>query len=857
VSCPGIIRHCIVRLRICDHRAACIQQEVGTSLLLELNAKARDEVECIATEMFCIPPSVLLFLNQLRALSIDKRVVRDDDDDEGEPRTSTRTMRREDLGSGIVVLHDNSATTRWRLTRRAVQCDASTPARGAAGYDVGSTTEIVIAMRMEPDHTARCPVFTFLPVEDFGFRFLLQANFQLTSSRESIQHNSAWNQWLRDAVPDLFVEAFILAQTSEQPDTRISTTELLRMVPIERDLRGFFKPVAQRVHKQLRRTKCIPVDRDVGDGDSHDLEVPSRVVIAADAIRELVPPALLLKLSDKRYLREGVEVLPEVAADLGIETFGVPELVKLCQAASEQEGVLEDQKVGWIAAMLVLIYKTCGDGSHRNTAALGTALEQLKAIPLLPLQGNPRSFACARSKVYRISELFAHSVTDDAVRRVVSEVTVLDEALFESVDRLSHPVLAHMIDGLGCTAINLNDLVRAHIIPRLQEDQYNLSREQVCTYLRCLQVYATQTRGAGGSVPLHLETTLLPVCKLSANNKWVDAGCVRVVCGDPSATPVHFPPACFPRKHDWVMRLTTAARKGGWITVDCNAAFGTIPQCTDGLFQMLKTLGVTQFVTPRKVDVNVQDPTDPTWALHRNRLKLDSFHVNDYTCDEWRDTLPQLVQTALPTATSSTHALPVSTDVHSSMVARFLTLMDTWQASGYTKYLMSTACASGAAVAPQFAPTQAMQSGARDVRSSSEPSTFAQELRNLPWVPVEPLQNEHNEDGDTTFSTSRPKHVYIPTKVAKGLFGPLVNFLDGTVDAALQAHPQKATILTDLSLRSVDRSSSGLSLQILAVLNEWAIRDPADVLAHADGKHVRPPLYPMSRSEEISSDTVV
>jgi hypothetical protein len=101
------------------------------------------------------------------------------------------------------------------------------------------------------------------------------------------------------------------------------------MVPVESALRGFFKPVAKRVHARLRRTKCIPFAVNDGDEakyadvDESCLEVPSRVVMASDAVREVVSPELLFNLTAKRYIREGVDVPPDVASELGIDNITV------------------------------------------------------------------------------------------------------------------------------------------------------------------------------------------------------------------------------------------------------------------------------------------------------------------------------------------------------------------------------------------------------------------------------------------------------------------------------------------------------------------------------------------------------
>ena len=50
-------------------------------------------------------------------------------------------------------------------------------------------------------------VFAFLPLRSYGFRFIVQGDFDLPSSRECVTSDSSWNQWLREQVPSLFLQA--------------------------------------------------------------------------------------------------------------------------------------------------------------------------------------------------------------------------------------------------------------------------------------------------------------------------------------------------------------------------------------------------------------------------------------------------------------------------------------------------------------------------------------------------------------------------------------------------------------------------------------------------------------------------
>ncbi|KAI9679215.1 MAG: hypothetical protein M1817_005234 [Caeruleum heppii] len=72
------------------------------------------------------------------------------------------------------------------------------------------TAEVVLAF---PVNGASEPldeeqsVHAFLPVRGYGFRFLIQADFLITSNRQDVNEGSAWNKRLRDFVVQVFTQA--------------------------------------------------------------------------------------------------------------------------------------------------------------------------------------------------------------------------------------------------------------------------------------------------------------------------------------------------------------------------------------------------------------------------------------------------------------------------------------------------------------------------------------------------------------------------------------------------------------------------------------------------------------------------
>jgi hypothetical protein len=71
-------------------------------------------------------------------------------------------------------------------------------------------TKLLLAFPMNEYHESLSKnqmVFAYLPIREFGFKFLIQADFVLTSSREDIHHSKDWNKWIRDSIVNGFLES--------------------------------------------------------------------------------------------------------------------------------------------------------------------------------------------------------------------------------------------------------------------------------------------------------------------------------------------------------------------------------------------------------------------------------------------------------------------------------------------------------------------------------------------------------------------------------------------------------------------------------------------------------------------------
>jgi hypothetical protein len=74
-------------------------------------------------------------------------------------------------------------------------------------------TRVAVAIPLVSNSDTDLPqreVFAFLPLRNYGLRFVIQADFIVPSSREAVDASHAWNQWLRDEAHAVFVDACMM-----------------------------------------------------------------------------------------------------------------------------------------------------------------------------------------------------------------------------------------------------------------------------------------------------------------------------------------------------------------------------------------------------------------------------------------------------------------------------------------------------------------------------------------------------------------------------------------------------------------------------------------------------------------------
>ncbi|KAL6342282.1 hypothetical protein AAG906_007496 [Vitis piasezkii] len=218
-------------------------------------------------------PSLLLFLHHLRCIKF-KNMLND----------SLIIMRKEIVGDEMT----------WFVISQKLRADVIRP-------DV-QTTEIAI------------PVFAFLPLRTYGLKFILQGDFVLPSSREEVDGDSPWNQWLLSEFPGLFVTAersfCALPCFRENPGKAVAA--YMSFVPLVGEVHGFFSSLPRMIISKLRMSNCLLLE-----GDNNEWVPPCKVLRSwNEQARSLLPDSLLRKHLGLGFLDKNIHLSDPLARAL-------------------------------------------------------------------------------------------------------------------------------------------------------------------------------------------------------------------------------------------------------------------------------------------------------------------------------------------------------------------------------------------------------------------------------------------------------------------------------------------------------------------------------------------------------------
>ncbi|XP_073128056.1 protein NO VEIN [Henckelia pumila] len=471
---PTVIPPCDIDLftRLASANASCLDQDSWTTcIVLPFKSTLSESfaMNNIISMFSDLHPSLLLFLHRLRCIKF--RNMLDD---------SLVVMRKEVIGDGIIEVSLGSEKMTWFVVSQKLHADV-------IHSDV-QTTEISMAFTLEETSDKvyspilnQQPVFAFLPLRTYGLKFILQGDFILPSSREEVDGDSPWNQWLLSEFPNLFVNAeksfCNLPCYMGSPGKAV--TAFMSFIPLVGEVHGFFSSLPRVIISKLRMSNCLL-------SDENEWVPPCKVLRNwTDQTRSLLPDTLINKHLGLGFLNKDIVLPDSLARALGVEDYGPKILVNIISSLCQSADGLESMGLSWLSSWLSAIYVMSSHSLMQASSGFGTDSDlifKLQKTPFIPLSDGTYG-SVHEDTIWLHSDEVSQGINGECAQkafpklyaklRFVSpnllaaaasvESSYSDSTILENVTR--------MLIKMGVQRLSAHEIVKVHILPAIANDK--------------------------------------------------------------------------------------------------------------------------------------------------------------------------------------------------------------------------------------------------------------------------------------------------------------------------------------------------------------------------------------------------
>ncbi|KAM4715626.1 uncharacterized protein FYW61_018477 isoform 2-T2 [Anableps anableps] len=681
-----------------------------------------------------VHPSLLLFLHRLRSITIynqsEKRLV---------------TMTRKDLSHNVLEVEHTEGTERWLVVKTTLQ-----PKK--IKEDVEST-ELALAFQLGGNETEsgiicqpqKQPVFAYLPLRSFGFRFVIQGDFDIPSSREDVDRDSSWNQWLRSEIPQLFLKAMDVFTAHPEYRGLKGLCQFLHFIPLPDEVLDFFKPVAGQIIQLLKGRAFLPT---LSSGGKVVYKQPSQVAVCQDAvIRDVISGDELEKHLSLSYLHPGLSPPPPASllTHMGVRYLQGSDVTTVTTAMAKElvkaKGIHSEEGLCQLARLLVCNFRAMEHGYGEAESIL----QNLRELSIIPLADGRVVALSGESVFFPMEETTPKKKAQTQtgpLSALYKDLNVVQPSLMSCLGPLESQQIRELLKRLGVHELEPQELLEQHIYPTINGNKWKSKPESVVvSYL----VFIKQHSSSGQEY----SDIAVPVLT-----------CRGLMC--PATERVHFSeeysninlpkmlPGC-----DWILLSPCYVETDGDM-VGWRELFGRLG-VRDGLIVRKER----RTLTPEELASSPWSAESASW----HQSPGSDCVLDDYPCEEFH---------ALATA-----QLPSSLLLQQRMA--LLELLETNWDSGhcYSQYLTA----------------QVIDSNGSPTKTTR--SSFYHLLCCLEWVPAyRPLQEEKQERKYLC-----PSSVYLTSPEVTSLLGTHVFYVDIRSSDFSRALGMRETISVDVLIQ--------------------------------------------------------
>ena len=296
-----------------------------------------------------------------------------------------------------------------------------------------------------------CVLFSYFPTEkETHLKFLIQASYKTSLTRENIEKDNQWNEWLIEETANYLPE--ILEQLKK---AGLLEPAFFNVVPLEEDnVPGEFSPIAEALRTVMQEAPFVPTQNGVY-AKAGTVFYPHR-----ESLRELVESGWLRlnnswlhpEIRDTEEFRRCFKVMREA----GVKEVEVSQVLDLLEKRSFNW--FENRCEEWLRSLYVYL------NSQKSE------LERIRKLPLVRLENEEH--VCANRK-----SVFFPPEADEAreeIKPFINDLPILQSALLEGEEGND---IEAFLKSIGVRRLRRVDMILEGILPQYHKTAKSSAEE--------------------------------------------------------------------------------------------------------------------------------------------------------------------------------------------------------------------------------------------------------------------------------------------------------------------------------------------------------------------------------------------
>ena len=469
--------------------------KMNTSICLPLKTTTEEQHELLISSFTDIKHSLLLFLNRLRNLVIVKKIVKAN----GKPDLIHCVYHRRDINENIIEIHAGFEVSTWLLTRLRFKVPEKIKPN-----DSIESTEVSLAFPVrnsndEDNDDSMAPMekyetYAYLPLKNFGFSFIIQADFDVPANRSDIKHDNGWNQLLIEKIPELFVNSLTIFKSYKSfKDDFCAIKSFIRFIPLEEEIYYIFKNTVKQIYTALRDVEFLPVIYN----KRIEYKKPTECIVIKDpAIREILTPEMVFEYLGRFYMHDSLcndDLNTKILFNLGVRNVTTKDILHALKQAldTNREKFLDSS---YTAKWLVALKRCLDNSSIDDEEYFFTQLRIFKFIPLI--SGDIVSLdECSvffpetikmKKTVSKTSKL-----SSPAFKSIIEDLNIININSLTCLDEKWNAQILSLLSDLGIKYIEEQQMLELHILKTLKNKELvaKKSKKTLVSYVMCMFDY--------------------------------------------------------------------------------------------------------------------------------------------------------------------------------------------------------------------------------------------------------------------------------------------------------------------------------------------------------------------------------